>query len=137
MIWTFWKVSRMVVYLIFRSVPYIPDDLYDMLNIWSKIRIFRISLSEYFVRLLSGETILSIISIINGMCLSGISHNCILINNVRQLQDLLWNVRHPNSLILKLWNKSMDDSLSNSEYIAVHTIRHKNKVIINWMYTRA
>ena len=47
------------------------------------------TLSEYFLLLLLGGTILFIIFIINGICFSGISHNHILIDNVRQLQELL------------------------------------------------
>ena len=43
----------------------------------------------YFLFLSSGETILSMISIINGICCEGISHYCFFVNNVRHLSDIL------------------------------------------------
>ena len=66
----------------------ISEDLYEILNICKRMRIFSIWRSVYFLILVSGETILSMISIINGICFSGISQNFIQVDNVRQLSDI-------------------------------------------------
>ena len=66
----------------------ISEDLYDIPDICKMVRIYSIWRSVYFLILVSDETILSMRSIINGICFSGISQNFIQVDNVRQLSDI-------------------------------------------------
>ncbi|WP_287950654.1 hypothetical protein [Acidiplasma sp.] len=58
-----------------------------------------LSISVYFLFLSSSGIILSMISIINGICFRGISQYSNSVNNVRCLSDYSGKARHPIIII--------------------------------------